>query len=83
MKVNCGEGGVSHLNQGIDKTIDLLFDYQTFIENPELQSIIDRVNARFPSRMLSDDEADLVAAAGLPGMTLLRNKPQKKDNESS
>ena len=68
------------MNQETDKKLELLFDYQTFAENEELQRIIDRINARFPSRKLSDDEADLVAAAGLPGMTLLRKKPQKKDN---
>ncbi len=59
-----------------DKIFDLLFDYQTFERNAELQEIIDQVNARFPSRMLSDDEADLVAAAGLPGMALLRKKKE-------
>ena len=59
-----------------DKIFDLLFDYQTFEPNAELQEIIDQVNARFPSRMLSDDEADLVAAAGLPGMALLRKKKE-------
>ncbi len=71
------------MDQGIDKTIDLLFDYQTFARNEELQNIIDRISTRFPSRMLSDDEADLVAAAGTSGMALLRNKPRKKDHGRS
>lgn len=69
------------MDQEIDKKLSLLFDYQTFEQNAELQSIIDRVNARFPSRRLSDDEADLISAAGLPEMSLLRKKPQKKDND--
>ena len=58
-----------------------LFDYQKFEKNRELQSIIDSVNSRFPTRKLSDDEADLVAAAGLPETALLRKNPQKKDDE--
>ncbi len=70
------------MDQETDKTLDLLFDYQMFEQNAELQAIIDQVNARFPSRMLSDDEADLVAAAGLPEMALLRKKPRNKENDS-
>ena len=68
------------MDQEIDRKLDLLFDYQMFEQNAELQRIIDSVNARFPSRMLSDDEADLVAAAGMHEMALLRKKPQQKDN---
>ena len=69
----------------MDKKLSLLFDYQKFEQNAELQEIIDRVNARFPSRsrMLSDDEADLVAAAGLPEMARTRKKPPDKENEFS
>ena len=64
----------------MDRILRLLFDYQEFEQNAELQSVIDRVNARFTPRQLSDDEADLVSAAGMPGMALLRKKPQKKEN---
>ena len=65
----------------MNKTLSLLFDYQKFEKNAELQSVIDTVYSRLSSRMLSDDEADLVAAAGSPGIIRLRKKPQKKDNE--
>ena len=65
----------------LDEILSLLFDYQDFEKDTELQDVIDRVCTRFPSRMLSDDEADLVMAAGMPGMELLRNKPLKKENE--
>ncbi len=64
----------------MDKTLSLLFDYQKFEKNAELQSVIDAVYARLPSRMLSDDEAELVTAAGSPETGLLRKKPQKKEN---
>ena len=66
----------------MDKKLSLLFDYQKFEQNPELQSVIDTVKARFSARQLSDDEADLVAAAGLPGTALLRKKPQDKENDN-
>ena len=65
------------MNQETDKKLELLFDYQTFAENEELQRIIDRINARFPSRKLSDDEAELVAAAGTPD-TAFRRKQRIK-----
>ena len=64
----------------MDERLSLLFDYQSFEQNAELQDVLDGIYARFPSRQLSDDEADLVAAAGLPGVDLLRKKPQKKEN---
>ena len=66
----------------MEKTLRMLFDYQLFEQNPELQSVIDTVSARFSPRQLSDDEADLVAAAGLPEMASLRKKPRKKDDDS-
>ncbi len=67
----------------MEKKLSLLFDYQKFEQNAELQSVIDAVYARFPSRKLSDDEADLVAAAGRPEMALKRKKPQEKGKEDS
>ena len=67
----------------MDRELSLLFDYQLFEQDAELQSVIDAVCARFPSRLLSDDEADLVAAAGQPEMALLRKNPLNKENESS
>ena len=67
----------------MDRELSLLFDYQLFEQDAELQSVIDAVSARFPSRLLSDDEADLVAAAGQPEMALLRKNPLNKENESS
>lgn len=68
------------MDQEIDKKLSLLFDYQEFEQNPELQRIIDSVAARFSKRRLSDDEADLIAAAGRPEMSL-RKKPQNKEND--
>lgn len=64
----------------MEKKLSLLFDYQTFEQDPELQRVIDSVRARFSKRMLSDDEADLVAAAGQPEAAFLRKKPPRKEN---
>ena len=65
----------------MEKKLSLLFDYQKFEKNRELQSIIDSVNSRFPTRKLSDDEADLVAAAGQPGAALPGKKPRDREND--
>jgi hypothetical protein len=63
----------------MDKRLRNLFDFQKFEQNAELQSVIDRVHARYSARMLSDDEADQVFAAGSPDMAYLRKDPQKDD----
>ncbi len=65
----------------MEKKLSLLFDYQKFEQNPELQRVIDAVHARLSKRGLSDDEADLVAAAGQPGTANLRKKPREDENE--
>ena len=61
----------------MEKKLRLLFDYQKFAKNAELQGVIDSVHARYSARKLSDDEADMVAAAGLPETAFLRKKPQE------
>ena len=64
----------------MEKRLRRLFDYQKFEQNAELQSVVDAVHARYSSaRMLSDDEADQVFAAGSPEMAYLRKDPQKDD----
>ena len=40
----------------MENKLSLLFDYQKFEQNAELQSVIDSVYARFRSRKLSDEE---------------------------
>ncbi len=70
----------------MEKKLRALFDYQKFEKNADLQSVIDSVHARYSStaRMLTDDEADLVAAAGMPDTGLKRKKnPLKNDDERS
>ena len=65
----------------MEEKLSLLFDFQLFEREPELQSVIDTVRARFsPARELSDDEADLVAAAGQPE-AFLRKKPREKEHD--
>ena len=50
----------------MEEKISLLFDFQLYEENEDLQSVINAVHSRYGSRQLSDDEAELVAAAGRP-----------------
>ena len=40
------------------------FDYQRFAQNARLQAVIDGVHARTSARALTDEELDLVSAAG-------------------
>ena len=56
----------------------MLFEYQKFERNPELQSLIDETEARY-SGELSDDELSLVAAAG--DAFLSTKKPKDKADE--
>ncbi len=65
----------------MEKKLSLLFDYQKFEQNPELQRVIDNVQAHFRKQKLSDDEADMVFAAGQPEIASLRKDPQKKKND--
>ena len=55
-----------------------LFDYQKFEGNPELQSVIDSVHARYAVKELSLDEMEWVAAAGIP-----ETKPEDKDHKGN
>ena len=48
------------------KLLTNLFDFQRFEKNPSLQSIIDEVEERYGIDEMTDDELDLLAAAGDP-----------------
>ena len=50
----------------------MLFDFQKFEKNADLQAVIDAVHARYAARKLSDEEAECVAAAGTPDAALKR-----------
>ena len=60
----------------MEKKISMLFDYQKFDKNADLQAVINAVHARYNARKLTDDEAELVAAAGMPNTALKKNEPQ-------
>ncbi len=62
----------------MEKAISVLFDYQRFDKNADLQAVIDAVHARYAARKLSDDEAELVAAAGMPDTAFKKNQPEDK-----
>ena len=47
-----------------EKLLFQAFDLQKFSPNARLQAVIDATHARTEGRELSDDELDMVAAAG-------------------
>ena len=61
--------------QGLEKKLSQLFDFQRFEKNADLQAVIDAVHARHSARKLSDDEVSFVAAAGMPGTSPKREPP--------
>ncbi len=48
----------------MEKELILLFDYQRFEKNPELEAVIRSVLDKTSARRLSLDQAGLVSAAG-------------------
>ena len=60
----------------MEEVISLLFDFQSFEENDDLQSVIDAVHSRYGSWQLSDDEAEFVAAAGRPEAAIKPKDPK-------
>ncbi len=61
----------------MEEKLRLLFDYQSFEQSAELQAVIDAVSARYSAQELSDDEADFVAAAGMPETALKKSDPRE------
>lgn len=61
----------------MEERISLLFDFQDFDKDGELQAVIDAVHARYAGRQLSDDEAEFVAAAGRPEAAIKQKKPEE------
>ncbi|MBR0462879.1 MAG: hypothetical protein IJJ23_00630 [Clostridia bacterium] len=66
----------------MEKKLSVLFDYQKYSKNAHLQAVIDRVHARYPSRQLSDDEAEFVAAAGRPNSAPERDPSLKSKDDT-
>lgn len=64
-----------------EEKLKKLFDFQRFEQNPRLQKVISDTHRRIESRELTDDELDLVAAAGVPDEQSLK-KPGDKRNDS-
>ncbi len=56
-----------------ERTLRKLFEYQRFENEKNLQRLVEAAHARYRLVELSDDEAELVAAAGNPEMS--RSKP--------
>ena len=62
----------------MEERLRLLFDFQGYEKNADLQAVIDAVHARYSARELRDDEVDSVAAAGMPGATSRRKDPKEE-----
>ena len=62
--------------QCLEKKISLLFDFQKFEKNADLQAVIDEVHSRYTARELTDDEAEYVAAAGVPDTAFRKSQPK-------
>ena len=60
----------------LEKKISMLFDFQKFEKNADLQAVIDAVHARYAARKLTDEEAEYVAAAGTPDAALKQKHPK-------
>ncbi len=64
----------------MEEKLRQLFDYQKYEKNADLQAVIDAVHARYGARRLSDDEAELVTAAGRPEAAMKKwQDPRKKE----
>lgn len=50
----------------MEKLLTGLFDFQRFERNPDLQSLIDEVEGRYGVTEVTDDELEMLAAAGDP-----------------
>ena len=59
----------------LEKKISLLFDFQKYEKNADLQAVVDAVHARYSARQLTDDEAEWVSAAGTPKMIEKQSRP--------
>ncbi|MBQ6960457.1 MAG: hypothetical protein IJP78_05725 [Clostridia bacterium] len=62
----------------MEKKLGLLFDFQKYEKNADLQAVVDAVHSRYTARKLTDDEAEWVAAAGTPESSLKRTRPEDK-----
>ena len=60
----------------MEEIISLLFDFQAYEKNEELQSVIDAVHSRYTGVQLSDDEAELISAAGRPEAAFKHKDPK-------
>ncbi len=65
----------------MEKKLSLLFDFQRFEQNADLQSVIDSVHRRSSIQKLSDDDVEFLAAAGTPEASLKRKDPLKDKND--
>ena len=69
----------------MEKKLRALFDFQKYEQNEDLQKVIDRVHARYSgrARMLSGDEDEFVAAAGMPETAMKHKSLVDEDDDDT
>ena len=67
----------------MENVLQSLFDFQRFEQNADLQRVIDSVHASVRARQsrpeLSLDDAEWVAAAGMPGVSQDQVKKEQQE----
>ncbi len=62
----------------MESILSALFDYQRFEQNADLQRVIDSVHNSRARRQIDLDDAEWVAAAGMPGVSQEIRKPEER-----
>lgn len=70
------ESGDEKGGADLEEMISMLFDFQQYEKNADLQEVIDAVHIRYTVRHLTDEEAEFVAAAGTPDTGFKRKCPK-------
>ena len=61
----------------MENRLKALFEYQKFEQNPKLDKLIRETELRYPEK-LSEDELEMVSAAGTPGVMQSSEKDPNK-----
>lgn len=65
----------------MEKKLKTLFDFQRFQKNPRLASLIENTEKKY-SNELSDDDLELVNAAGDPALQMKKKPSVSEDSEN-
>ncbi len=63
----------------MENVLQSLFDFQRFEQNADLQRVIDSVHNSRARRQIDLDDAEWVAAAGMPGVSQDQGKKEQQE----